>query len=486
MPKDIDKIFSGDGQGENTHIDPSAFCWRPYWSSRFESLWSLLRKFAYLNVITDGEIRKIFGGNNVPHASYKWKWEWYLRADLRGFSGLDPLKLSSIFSTRHNDLREATVLAYVHEREAVTLASEFLRFCPTCMNQGFHSPLHQLLFLAKCPAHGEKLESRCPNCFTQVIPYKLSYVSNNDLSQCNHMLHGLNQHLTHSSVEEIRKEAADRERALLSDAKWLMKRVELNLPEQSITRWVPLGAGRKYFTRYIRRLPAFWADVSVHNSCQRSFNILKLRSTHVRIHSHMYSYISEVDNRDESIANSDITADRAWQLGLFRTYKAIRRYLLRRYLSHHRWCIAQVHKDVGWNRLTIWQGTACLATNALILWRMFWEGAKDPLVLFRTLGAHHSWADNPRIYWDPPAVTLPTWVLQRIFTLECVGIFHECLLITEALYRRDAYPLQLQYVKGRRIPHWLVEEKASGEFTIHWWASRALLSSFGHSMLSKA
>jgi hypothetical protein len=70
-------------------------------------------------------------------------------------------------------------------------------------------------------------------------------------------------------------------------------------------------------------------------------------------------------------------------------------------------------------------------------------------------------------------------LLLRIFALECIGIFHECLLVVEALYRRDAYPLQLHYVQGRRIPHWLIEESTEGELTVHWWTSRPLSSFFG-------
>ena len=482
MPKDIHTSMYMDGQINSPQIEPSAFCWRPYWASRFESLWSLLRKFAYLNAITHDEIRRLFRHKNVSQDSNQWRWKWFLRADLRSFAGLDPSKLSTIFGIGHGDLVEATVLPYVHENEAVSLTSEFLRFCPTCISQGFHTPLHQLLFLVKCSAHGDRLESRCTDCLTQTIPYKFPSVSSKDLSTCIHMLYGLSQHLTHSSVEEIRKEAADRERALLSDAKWLMKRTELNTPEQTVAQFVPLGAKWRCFTRYIRRLPAYWADV-MPSSCKASFNISKLPCVHIRIRSSKWSSKCETSNRDECVSNLPVLADRTWKLELFRTYKAIRRYLIRSYLSHHRWCIIKVRKDVGWNRLTTWQGTTCPAANALLLWRMFWEGASQPHLLFRPLGSHRERFDNPRVRWDPPIVNLPDRILLRIFTLECLGIFQECLLVVEALYRRGAYPLQLHYMKGRRIPHWVVEQSMGGEFTIHWWASRPLSSFFGQSSL---
>ncbi len=477
MPKDIDKTIYIDGQFENTPINPSAFCWRPYWQSRFESLWSLLRKFAYLNAITQRETRELFRLNKVPQHSLQWMWG--LRDDLRCSIGLDPLRLSTIFGIGYRDLKEATVLQYVHEREVSALTSEFLRFCPTCISQGFHSPLHQLLFLTKCPAHGDILENRCSDCLL-LISYKLLPISRKDLSNCTHMLYGLSEHLTYRSVEEIRKEAAAREKALLTEAKLLMQRVELHAPEQPITQYVPPGARRRYFTRYIRRLPAYWADVFMTNSHKGSFNILKFTGKHIQIQSRKCARTSKTSSGHESIASLPVITRNALKLELFKIYKAIRRHLTRNYLLHHRRCITNVSREYLEDRI-IWQATICPVVNALLLWRMFWEGVDDPQRLFWPKKPHPDWSTNPRVYWYPPARDLPACVLRRIFALECIGIFHECLLLAEALYRRNVYSLQLSYVEGRLIPHWLIEESPGDKFTIHWWVPRALSSFFGQS-----
>jgi hypothetical protein len=463
------------------HIEPSAFCWRPYWSSRFESLWSLLRKFAYLNAITSREIRILFGSDSTPQSLDQWK--WCLRSDLRRLGGLDAAILSIIFGSGYSNLAEATVLPYVHESEASILTSEFLRFCPTCIRQGFHSTLHQLLFLATCPAHGDRLENRCMDCLTETIPYTLPSVSSKDISKCTHVLNGLKQHLKLSSIEKLRKEAADRERALLSDAEWLMKRVELNTPEQPIAQWVPQGAGRRYFTRYFKRLPAYWADVFMYNSRKGSFNVSKVRGTHIQVWSRECFRPSVPNSRHDLKASSLVTASEARDLELYRIYKAIRRHLTRNYLLRHRRCIVKVGRHIWWERLSLtWQGSICPAANAMLLWRMFYEGVNEPNKLFRPLGPHRSWFNDPqpRVYWDRPSVALPERVVRRIFTLECVGIFYECLLLAEALYRRNAYSFQVEYVKGRRRPHWLIEGGGGSEVTIHWWLSRPLPSLFGH------
>lgn len=459
-------------------MDRSAFCWRPYWSSRFESLWSLLRKFAYLNAINYHEIRKLFKRDEVTN---KLNWKWYLRDDLRHFGGLDPSKLSVIFGIGDNDLVETTVLRYVKEYEAGTLTSEFLRFCPTCIYQGFHSPLHQLLFLTKCPAHGNRLEIRCPECICPTIPYKLPFVSSKDTSNCTHMRYGLSQHLMYGSLKKIRKESVKRERAFFSVANWLIKRVELNMPEQSVVQWVPQRASQKYFTRHIRRLPAYWYKVFGDNPCQNLPTIPKVVGTHIKINHREPYRIGKAFSRFDSKVNSSMKATDAWDIELYGIYKAIGRHLVHRYLRPHRQCIARGNR-VRWRKHDlIRQGFVCSAVNAFLLWRMCWEGLDHhhPNILFRP-HKRTSKYPRPRIYWDPPYEDLPDWALRRIFTLECVGLFHECLLLSEILYRGNSYSFHSGLVKGRRKPHWLIEDSGHGVFTIHWWISRSLSSLFSH------
>lgn len=477
MLKDIDETIYIDGQVVNTQIKPSAFCWRPYWLSRFESLWSLLRKFAYLNAINHYEIRKLFRCAGVYK---KLDWAWHLpKDDLSHFGALDPSKLSSMFGIGDKHLAEATMLRYVQGYEAGILTSDFLRFCPTCIYQGFHSPLHQLLFLTKCPAHGDRLEIRCTECITLTIPYKLPSISSKDLSSCVHMVHGLSKHLTYGNMGELRKEAAEREKGLLSAAKWLMKRVELATPEQPITQWVPPGARQKYIMRYVRRLPAYWAEVFGATSRKGSFNVSKVADTHIQVSHHETSRTNEIGSRFDLKASLPTKAAEAWDLEIYRIYKSLGRHFVQSYLGQHRRCIVRVGRHISWSSYTLtWQGVTCPTANALLLWRMCWEGVDHPYMLFRR---HQRTLDYPRppIYWDPPSVALPDWALRRIFVLECVGLFHECLLVAEALYRRNAYSFYTGYVKGRRKPHWLIEESETGELTIHWWVSRSLASLFG-------
>lgn len=47
-----------------------------------------------------------------------------------------------------------------------------LRYCPECINQGYHSGLFQLPWWRVCPIHGEPILDRCPNC-AEPIPISL-------------------------------------------------------------------------------------------------------------------------------------------------------------------------------------------------------------------------------------------------------------------------------------------------------------------------
>lgn len=483
MLRDTDKSAHSAYPLETVTLEPSAFCWRPYWSSRLESLWSLLRKFAHLNAINHYEIVKLYKCNDVSQEIQNRK--WCLRVDLRHFGSLDPSKLSIILGISPDDLAEATVLPFVREHEADILTSNFLRFCPTCIRQGFHSPLHQLLFLPKCPAHGDWLEIRCTKCVTHPIPYKLPSISSKELSKCAHMVHGLNQLPRHANTSKFQKEAAKREMAFVAMAELLAKRVEINALEPLILLRGSRGGGQKYLTRHLKKLSGYWIQVFGAAPRKKSLNVFAAAGTHRRVVRHETSCTRETRSSFDSKAGLPWRkAAEAWDLELYRIYKAIRRHLTRYGLSHHRRCIVRDGKHLGWDRVILnLQGRICPIANALLLWRMFLEGVTDPYMLFQSHRRFREGAYYSRITWTPPSDTLPNWVLRRIFVLECIGLFHECLLLAKALYRRNTYSFQVRYIQGKRIPHWLIEEHDSGEVIMHWWISRSLSSLFSQNPL---
>lgn len=44
----------------------------------------------------------------------------------------------------------------------------FLNYCPECLATGYHSWVHQLVFVQKCPIHFHNLDHKCPQCGSEI------------------------------------------------------------------------------------------------------------------------------------------------------------------------------------------------------------------------------------------------------------------------------------------------------------------------------
>jgi len=130
-----------------------AYCWRPVWSNRFESLWSLLRKFAYVNAASAKNLQDHLSAG----APARYAWASTKRLDLRGYGGFDPTRLAGLFSIDRELLDESTILPFLAADERDTLANKQLRFCASCLDDGLHSSIHQILLITECPWHREEL-----------------------------------------------------------------------------------------------------------------------------------------------------------------------------------------------------------------------------------------------------------------------------------------------------------------------------------------
>lgn len=167
----------------NSELRVEGLCWSPKWFGRFESLWSLLRKFAFLNAASCKELRELLGRDHGKMWSSS-QWKFAGRSDLRAFGGLDHFLFSRILRIDKDMLREATVLPFLREGEFEILASHYLRFCPSCIKANFHSSIYQVWLLKTCPIHGEPLTLRCNYCKRQKFPYTVESVPFASLLGC--------------------------------------------------------------------------------------------------------------------------------------------------------------------------------------------------------------------------------------------------------------------------------------------------------------
>lgn len=61
--------------------------------------------------------------------------------------------------------------------------NEYMRFCPACFNDGYHSYAYQSTLLKECPIHRVALTNRCPQCETPV-PWKSHLLHSKSALRC--------------------------------------------------------------------------------------------------------------------------------------------------------------------------------------------------------------------------------------------------------------------------------------------------------------
>ena len=145
------------GPGRGPH--GRRYAWRADAARPHESIWSLLQKFSFLNAVRNSQCVRLF--RRMDSAHYRQVWDL-------GHEYLDLAALGAATVGRRRLETTGLVEGYLggaeRVREFLHLVGATLRYCPLCLAEGFHSPVHQMLFLAACPVHGVALHDRCPAC----------------------------------------------------------------------------------------------------------------------------------------------------------------------------------------------------------------------------------------------------------------------------------------------------------------------------------
>lgn len=252
------------------------------------------------------------------------------------------------------------------------LTYERLRYCPQCLLHGFQSPLQQIVGLSFCPIHGEPLISECPVCHCPSPRYGLdsnSFITPFHCHACGAPLAGSFDPALFFDISELRKEA---QQAFSPIEKWLHKL------DASPYRW-PLS----------HKVPDLWfSEVLLirprHTNAQlQAFDVAR-RLVPLSLHRSVCVKPSRlvrvlvIPERKE-----DVRLDRyrmfpehsSVAYTMKATYKAIRRYLFKRYVHHHKHCIPAPNLILGighprGNDIVDFFSPACIVASSFILWRL--------------------------------------------------------------------------------------------------------------------
>ena len=123
------------------------------WLQPYESVVGMLWKFARMNGLP--------GHSLVPHLC---------RRPVDPYEGIDPADVDVRLLAQLLAIAQKSVRAGIGRASAD--ASPHLRYCPRCIDVGFHGRPHQQLRHARCPIHGWPLQTRCCRCGRESV-YRL-------------------------------------------------------------------------------------------------------------------------------------------------------------------------------------------------------------------------------------------------------------------------------------------------------------------------
>ena len=130
---------------------------RPEWSSSGESMWMRLSKFSYCNRLSAVELVDLFGADP---------------ADLRQADRWNLQALATILDISACDVQSGFCTGSL--QPILGQSATELRYCPACLEIGFHAPWFQWLHIERCPLHDLPLRTGCAHCMAS-IPYALGH-----------------------------------------------------------------------------------------------------------------------------------------------------------------------------------------------------------------------------------------------------------------------------------------------------------------------
>lgn len=437
-----------------------AWCWRDDWATGWDSIYGLLSKFAKLNSIDAATLACNFlrGDTGRKTAIVKNP-----EIDLRGSDFLD---CQVIASTMRLDLdaigRAFTANVFPNGQRKI---ATFLRWCPECLNSGFHAAVHQIDFLSSCPLHGKRMLTKCPKCHS-TQPYLLSRPAFDkpfSCCKCGYIFAGfVYKPATKSLLLETRQEVR------LTDITNLARYADEVLI-------LAFEVDRASWRRGHGRFAIAKADFSRDHSQYAGF----VTSVLDRLQYDRQQFTLPLDKvatvgrgLPVLIPKQKGRAGRGrikkgirvqWEPSLSRYYTlylAIRRHLWRHALKRHQKCCRSASEKIWWSVVGSETQKFCVLAEAFLKWRMYWEGCASPSDLWRPLSS----APRGIVNWIDESAPIfhygwseggDEWVAGHCFVLKCLSTFRD-LLSSFSTSNRDVILWERPQFSGEFERYWAV------------------------------
>lgn len=446
-------------------------CWMDFWVSPYESAFSLLSKYTYLNALRTPDIGREFVRKKLGKISAQNN---PINFCLLQPTHLDQEKMSLAMRLDMGAISYSFIPDGI--KPSSIPVSEFLRFCPTCLKIGYHSVAHQFELLDVCPIHHIKIQSNCMNC-NGAIQYRLNSTVFAKPFCCPHCLSlcygaGLDDITRYKSLrkseaqyfgdlielfalkQQVFDTAVDIQRAsALFDQQPILIANPANTRSKS-SYLSFLGSALKY------ALPEF-RPVNELFSCDLTWI--------------QYSGFISPDARKARAAYQQYPCQTLdifdWRLKdnkLFEMrpiYKSIRRYILRRILKKHRACVRTAANHIWWNIDGESTQPICTLSYAYIQWLSFWEGTAIPQQLF--MKPTHPPFRVMAWLCDAAPYTPTTWPLNaarwlrcRVFALDCLRSFYTWVAVAQRMVKqKNSLTWAKTYSSEHATAFWLAQQR---------------------------
>lgn len=410
----------------------TAWCWRDDWVTGWDSIYGLLSKFAKLNSIDASALVNLFLRSNTGKKVALIR---NPEIDLRNSDFLDRQLIASILRLAPEYVARAftaDVFPSGHRKIAA-----FLRWCPECLDNGFHAAVHQIDFLGTCPVHGKRMQTKCPKCHAQQ-PYQLNKASFKKpfaCCKCGYIFSGL---VYEPATKSLCLDASQVSR--LADTTKLARYADEVLIlafEVDRTSW-RRGHGRFAIAKadLLRDYSQYAGFVtSVLDALQPDRQQFSLRLESVaKVGRGVPVVLPNRRRRAEGgWSKKGGKVEREPSLRRYYTlYRAIRRYLWRHAIKGHQKCCRSASEKIWWSVNGSNTPKFCAIAETFLKWRMYWEGCPSPSDLWRP----KSYAPRGIINWIDESAPMfhfgwteegENWVAGHCFILKCLSIFRDFL-----------------------------------------------------------
>lgn len=429
----------------------TSYCWRENWVSQAESIYSLLQKFAFLNALGARQVAAEVLVEPLRSLAH----ERQVSVELTNSAAFDWDRLCNLLRIDSRTLADAFLAQTSIGRSSLCRQ---LKYCPRCIQGGFHAAIFQVPLMTDCPIHDLPLLGACPHC-QRAIPY----VFNSANFRCPYHCPHCRQPLT-TDLHGIQLGAT----MVIGAAERILVRRAMEVTVRKASLIAPMSNQYRELSFYLRGVE------ENHGRCEEEYWRTFTRfsdevvasidgrlqwQTHIAGAAHKESISRPRRKGAEAQNDGWMRWDKSlW--ALVPIYKSIRRRLWRRLLGGHRRCIVAVARQIWWRVLGEATGPVCNDAFAFLLWRMSWEGIGTPQALLSE--SRHvpfgivTWlSDAAPICPEDWTQEAQQWLVSRVFVLHCLESYIDCMSYAQMCEMSNSYQWVSQRAHGVRQPkHW--------------------------------